>query len=409
MTERAPWTPDERWQPNTWALLIISAFLLGGLLGVAVLSFFGRGQFAEYRYSLWRWEAETLAGTLFRVAGVTHEADPEDAEEAIRQYFALTSRIRAELEAPDPDPALLDTLLRERSLYENTVEAAIAARVAAAARAAGLSEPLPLFDEVRILWPPVAFELTQPPQLLVISPRDRIERERVVLLRNDLSLREIERIEEEADDGEHVSLVVSIGGLAAYPAILREDRSYWSVVETVAHEWVHHYLAFYPLGQQWLAGSEGETLNETVANVAGRELAALVHRLFPVDFPDGLDGRGPERPPPDIDFRSEMRALRLEVDRLLAAGRIEEAERLMEEKRRHFATHGIYIRKLNQAYFAFYGTYADEPASSSPIGPKVERVWELTGHVGEFLRRMRDIRTEEDLDRLIESLERAAE
>ncbi len=409
MTRGDSWAPAERWQPCAWALVLISALLVGVLTGATLVSLFGAGRFAEYRYSIWRWEAETLAGTLLRIAGVTHTPGPTEEEEALRRYFALTSRIRAELDTSDPDATLIDVLLRERAAYENTVEAAVARRIAAAARTAGLDEPLPLFDAVRILWPPVAFELTQPPQLLVISPRDRIERERVILLRNDLSLRDIERIESEANDEDHVSLVVSIGGLAAYPAILREDRSYWSVVETAAHEWVHHYLAFYPLGQQWLAGSEGEILNETVANVAGRELAALVHRLFPMEFADGLDGRGPEGPPPDIDFRAEMRALRLEVDRLLAEGRVSEAEQLMEEKRRYFAEHGIYIRKLNQAYFAFYGTYADEPASSSPIGPKVERVWELTGHVGEFLRRMREVRTEEDLDRLIELLERTGD
>ena len=43
-----------------------------------------------------------------------------------------------------------------------------------------------------------------------------------------------------------------------------------------------------------------------------------------------------------------------------------------------FFDNGIHIRKINQAYFAFYGTYADGPASSNPVGPKIERVWELT-------------------------------
>ena len=78
----------------------------------------------------------------------------------------------------------------------------------------------------------------------------------------------------------------------------------------------------------------------------------------------------------------------------------------MEEKRQSFAEHGVYIRKLNQAYFAFYGTYADGPASSNPVGPKIERVWELTKDAGAFLKVMREIRSVPDLDRAIAALER---
>jgi len=54
-----------------------------------------------------------------------------------------------------------------------------------------------------------------------------------------------------------------------------------------------------------------------------------------------------------------MRETRIRVDKLLAQGRIEEAEAYMEERRQEFVAHGYYIRKLNQAYFAFHGAYAD--------------------------------------------------
>ena len=62
------------------------------------------------------------------------------------------------------------------------------------------------------------------------------------------------------------------------------------------------------------------------------------------------------------------------------------------------------IRKINQAYFAFYGTYADSPQSSNPVGPKIEKVWELTRDVGLFLRIMRDVRDVEGLDEAIADL-----
>ena len=45
----------------------------------------------------------------------------------------------------------------------------------------------------------------------------------------------------------------------------------------------------------------------------------------------------------------------------------------MEEKRQFLAANGYYIRKLNQAYFAFHGSYADTAGSIDPIGPKLDR------------------------------------
>ncbi|MCE2465911.1 MAG: hypothetical protein J4G01_07545 [Dehalococcoidia bacterium] len=81
-----------------------------------------------------------------------------------------------------------------------------------------------------------------------------------------------------------------------------------------------------------------------------------------------------------------MRSTRLRVDNLLEKGRIEAAEEYMESRRLVFVEEGYPIRKLNQAYFAFYGTYADNPASVSPIGQEVDRLRELSGSLGDFIR-----------------------
>ncbi|MCZ7576620.1 MAG: hypothetical protein M5U18_06055 [Dehalococcoidia bacterium] len=153
-------------------------------------------------------------------------------------------------------------------------------------------------------------------------------------------------------------------------------------------------------------GGDAETLNETTADLAGREIANLVNAKYPVEFPGGEDGRAPARPASDVDFNKEMRELRVQVDALLAEGQVEEAEATMEAKRVFLNEHGITIRKINQAYFAFYGTYADSPQSSNPVGPKVNRVWELTGDVGRFLAVMRDVTTVADLDVALAVLER---
>jgi hypothetical protein len=389
------------WKPSTWGLLLTGAALIGIVLGVALATLWPKGAVGNDEYELWRWEANTLLDNLFARLGIGPHPDDRDGEAALAQYFKLTSQLRAANNTDNPDLNLVDTLTNERANYENDVERLLERYITQAIDTAGLERRLPVFSSVKLTWPPVDFELTNPPQLLVRSPRSRIEREGDTLLKNDLSLRDIERLEDKTTDKDTVSIVVAIGGLAAYPAIVRDDRTYDSILETASHEWVHHYLAFYPLGEQWGKGGDAETLNETTANIAGREIANLVRKAHPVDLPNDADGRAPATSAPTIDFNKEMRDLRLAVDGLLKDGKVSEAEQLMEQKRQFFNDNGITIRKLNQAYFAFYGTYADSPQSSNPVGPKIEQLWERTEDVGVFLRVMREIRNVADLDRAL--------
>ncbi len=388
------------WRPPLTLLSTTAAATLTLALVVALSLLVARGPVGGDEYSVWRWEAEHLAGSVFSLLGVGERLDQAEEGERLEAYFRLTSAIRAELQAGSPDRALLDALANERALYENDVERIIERYVTDAVVAAGLERPLPLFQEVRMLWPAVDIELTNPPRVLVRSPRDEIRSEGYTLLQPDLTLNAIERIEAHTDDEDTVSVVLPIGGLAVYPAIIREDRSYDWILRTAAHEWVHFYLAFYPLGLAYNT-PDGPTLNETVANVAEVEIARIARELHPIDLPAGADGRAPPRERSSLSFSTEMRELRLAVDDLLAEGRVAEAEALMEERRLHLAEHGIFIRKINQAYFAFYGSYATLPQSSDPIGPKVERVWEETGDLLEFMSLVREMRTEAELDAIL--------
>ncbi len=388
----------------------IAALIAGITIGVSVTVFEppflpARGAAAGYEYHLWRWEADTLTSNDVARLGIGHRADLESSAEAVRRYFKLTSQLRAAEASANPDLALVEALASERATYENDVERLIESYVEEAIGKANLRERLPLFNSVSVTWPPVDLELTSPPQLLVRSPRDHIERAGDTLLRTDLTLRQIQEIERKADSEDEVSVVLAIGGLAAYPAIVRDDRTYDSLLNTASHEWVHHYLAFYPLGKQWGKGGDAETLNETTANIAGRELAALIRAAHPLPLPENEDGRAPASAAPTVDFNKVMRQLRLDVDALLASGKVEEAERLMETQRQFLEDNGISIRKINQAYFAFNGTYGDSPSSSSPVGPRAERVWELTKNVGLFLKVMREVETLPDLERAILELE----
>lgn len=231
--------------------------------------------------------------------------------------------------------------------------------------------------------PPVKMHFTSLPQLLVISPRDRIERTYQLNLTHGLSTAEREAIEEQIDATFDVSsLITGIGGLSAYPSMLLESSSLNWVAEVTAHEWTHHYLGPQPLGRKYLSSGEARTINETVASIVGSEVGhRVVARYYPEHLPPEPEPH-PEPPeekppePPAFDFRLEMRETRIRVDQLLAEGRIEEAETYMEQRRRVFVEQGYAIRKLNQAYFAFHGAYADEPgaAGADPIGPAVQEL-----------------------------------
>jgi hypothetical protein len=92
-----------------------------------------------------------------------------------------------------------------------------------------------------------------------------------------------------------------------------------------------------------------------------------------------------------------MREIRRAVDQYLARGEIEQAEEFMEQKRQYLASKGYYIRKLNQAYFAFYGTYADRPTSISPIGVELQELRRQSASLKDFLDTVAVMTSRQDL------------
>jgi hypothetical protein len=100
-----------------------------------------------------------------------------------------------------------------------------------------------------------------------------------------------------------------------------------------------------------------------------------------------------------------MRKTRVQVDELLAQGQVDEAEQYMEERRRFFWDHGYHIRKLNQAYFAFHGAYADEPGQrgEDPVGPAVLELRQQLASLRDFLREVAGLTSFEALQKRIES------
>jgi hypothetical protein len=76
----------------------------------------------------------------------------------------------------------------------------------------------------------------------------------------------------------------------------------------------------------------------------------------------------------------------------------------MEARRQVFWDHGYHIRRLNQAYFAFHGSYAAEPggaAGDDPVGGAVRELWERAGDPVAFLRRIAWMSSPQDLARAL--------
>jgi hypothetical protein len=109
--------------------------------------------------------------------------------------------------------------------------------------------------------------------------------------------------------------------------------------------------------------------------------------------------------PPAFDFRAEMRETRVTADTLLAQGKIQEAEAYMDNRRILFVENGYNIRRLNQAYFAFHGAYADQlggAAGEDPVGEAVRNLRAQSKTLAEFVRRIAWVTSYERLLQLVD-------
>lgn len=266
--------------------------------------------------------------------------------------------------------------------------------------------------------PPSLYQFSDTPQSLVISPRDQITQVMDISLLPVLDADEMDALENRVfDELNHAALVVPIGGVGTYPTMVMQTGDILWLTEVVSHEWVHNYLTLRPLGINYYTNSEMRTINETTASLAGKELGRMIlAKYYPEYLPPeeepALKVAGSPTPDdegnPDLfDFRREMRVTRVMVDQLLEEGKVEEAEAYMEERRQVFWENGYLIRKLNQAYFAFYGAYNDDPgggaAGADPVGPAVQAFREKFVNLADFLRAISWVDSFDELKRLLEA------
>ncbi len=263
--------------------------------------------------------------------------------------------------------------------------------------------------------PPVLYHVTPLPYALIISPRDAIRQENNISLDPNLTLEQMVNLEKQVETGMNVSaLVTPIGGIGIYPTMVMSSSDLPWLGEVVAHEWTHNYLTLRPLGLNYMAGGQVRTMNETVANIVGKEVSQELLRLYfpenlpkptptpsPSPTPGGVPAPTAKPEPQRFNFNKEMRTTRVKVDALLKEGKIEEAESYMETRRQFFWDNGYLIRRLNQAYFAFNGAYADSEgggaAGEDPVGPAVVRMRKQSASLADFLNTMATMTTFADL------------
>lgn len=260
-----------------------------------------------------------------------------------------------------------------------------------------------LLEEGINVFPPVKFELGKLPDLLVVSPRDRIISIREVFLDPDLTVARMEDIETRVDSLDVSSLVVQIGGFAGvYPSYVTDNESLQSTISAAIEEWVHQYLAFKPLGFRYLLDLLGispdydiATMNETVAGIVSYELASVMIEKYYPEYRDSQQAVS-------STFSEEMAEIRKQVDDLLLRNEIEAAEDFMREKRECLASQGYYIRKLNQAYFAWHGTYANQPGFENQISHDLMQLKAMSSSLEEFLDAVAGMTSSQDLSNRIE-------
>lgn len=377
----------------------------------------------EFDYVSWTLRAVQVK--LFEASlGTAGYLAPGQRRQAVLQYLDLVGKIQekewlvtmiyADPNLADPHSVAapvreeLEELSRRQKLLAPLAESILQSQISYVVASLDLApggQPLP----------PVLYHSTPLPLALIVSPRHVIRQDEDISLAADLPLERCIQLEASVDQALKVSsLVVNIGGVGVYPTMVQQTTSLDWLSEVVAHEWIHNFLTLRPLGANYMTSPELRIMNETTASLAGKEIGRLVLETFYPELvppPPAPQPAPPAPEPPAFDFRHEMHITRLEADRLLAEGKIAEAEVYMEQRRLVFWENGYRgLRKLNQAYFAFHGAYADEPggaagAREDPVGDAVRRLRQASPSLAAFLNRISWLVSFEQLQEIIAELE----
>ena len=260
------------------------------------------------------------------------------------------------------------------------------------------------------IFPPINLYIGKPPHLLIVSPRDKILYFDRQLLKQELSVAEMEKLESSIDGLRLSALVEELGGLGGtYPPIISEASDISFIIDTAVEEWLHQYLVFKPLGFLYFLDSIGFrqdpdviTMNETLVGLISQEIGSEIYTKYYQKSDKDNSQASENNSIIDFKFNDEMRETRKQVDIYLARGDIKGAEDYMELRRQLFVSHGYNIRKLNQAYFAFHGIYGSDPASVSPIYNDLKQLRARSQSVADFLNKVSAVSSYDELKKVLQ-------
>jgi hypothetical protein len=360
----------------------------------------------EFNYISWMFNAFWTKLGQFAL-GTSGYMSAEARSGMVLEYLQLIGDIQkseSELRSIYSDPAVsdpqaasaevrskLDQLYDRRNHVAALAESIFQSQASVVVAETGLSafgQPLP----------PLLFNVTPLPLALIISPRQEIYQLDDLSVNPNLPVDRQTQIEEQIYRNLDVSpLVVPVGGIGMYPTMIIATSDINTLAEVVCHEWIHNYLTIHPLGASYLNSPELRTMNETAASIAGNEMSRSLVEMFYPEYlpPPPADQEQTSSQPPDesasntFNFNKEMHQTRLVVEEMLKMGKIDEAEKFMEERRAYIWENGYHIRKINQAFFAFYGAYADQPvgaAGADPVGAAVRKLREQSSTLAQFIK-----------------------
>jgi hypothetical protein len=377
----------------------------------------------EFNYVSWTIDAIEIKFKQMALNTIDY-LDEETQHQIVLDYLALVDEIQLtedQLNQLYADPTIedkeastapvreqLEALYQQRALLGPLAESVMQLRVAAITSEMG-------FNPGGQPFPPVLYHSTPLPWALIVSPREVIEQSANISLETELTVEDHIFLEDDIAEALDVStLVVPVGGIGTYPTMVAQSSHLVWISEVISHEWAHNYLSLRPLGMLYGDTPEMRIINETTASIFGNEVGDAIIAFYFPEFappppPPSDEGQAEPPPPPEppaFDFRAEMRETRVTADEMLAQGKVEEAESYMEERRQFFWENGYrHIRKLNQAYFAFYGAYGDVPggaAGADPVGAAVRELRARSDTLLDFVDAVSWVTSWEDLQELMQ-------
>ena len=352
-----------------------------------------------HKYSLVSWELEHFSDKWIHKFNDILPWNSEPPREVriaqAQEFFELKAQLRNLGRDTDSDRSeQISALEQRRWAMQADVEETMESEISSILTQEGFA------SRIGVIFPPVDVVYADSPTALIISPRNNISQLESTLLKPGLSNTVRDDLEEMIFREDDVSaLVVNTGGVATYPSVVSDSMSLHDALIITAHEWLHHWFFFQPLGQHFWDNGDMVTLNETAATIGGqligdRAFTAMTGEEVIRKARASVGGVDPD----SFDFNAEMRETRLNTEEMLSNGHIVEAETYMEGRRQFMEDNGHFIRKLNQAFFAFYGSYATGVGSVSPIGDQLERLRLESDSIEEFVKTVGGFKRVSDLE-----------